>query len=63
MIKGHIAANKMLEKSTKYHPIVVGGYDQWLVSNSGRKESMDAKIMTAKLKYEVGELSSTPTSS
>ena len=52
----------MLEKSIKYHPIVVGSCAQWLVSDSGRKEATDAKIMTTKLKYKVYELSYSTTS-
>ena len=48
----------MLEKSIKDHRIVVGAYDQWLVSNYGIKESMDSKIMATKLNYKVDELSS-----
>ena len=43
----------MLGKSTKDRPIVVGDYDQWIVSDSGRKEAMDSKIMATKLKYKV----------
>ena len=37
VIKGHLAANKMLENSIKDNPIIVGAYYQWIVSNSGRK--------------------------
>ena len=62
VIKGHIAANKMLEKSIKDHPIVVGDYSQWLVSNSGRKEAMDTNIMYTKLKYNLYEISYSTTS-
>ena len=58
MIKGHLSADKTLEKSIKNHPIVVGSYAQWLVSNSGIKESMDSNIMATKIKDEVYELSS-----
>ena len=63
MIKGHIAADEMLEKFIKDHPILVGAYAQWLVSNSRRKESTDAKIMAAKLKDKVDKLSSSSVSS
>ena len=50
VIKGHIAANKMLAKYIKDHPIVVGAYAQWLVSNSVRTEAMDTNSMATKLK-------------
>ena len=53
MIKGHLSADKTLEKPIKNHPIVVGSYAQWLVSNSGIKESMDSNIMATKIKYKV----------
>ena len=48
----------MLEKSIKDHPIVVGYYARWIVSKSGRKEAMDAKIMATNLKDKVNELPS-----
>ena len=57
-IKGHLASNKMLEKSIKDHTIVVGFYAQWLVSNSRRKEAIGNKIMYIKLKYKVDDISS-----
>ena len=53
----------MLAKSIKDNSIVVGAFDQCLVSNSGREESMDANIMATKLKYKVDELSSLSASS
>ena len=62
VIKGHIAANKMLEKSIKDHPIVVGDYAQWILSNYRRKEATDANIMATKLKYKVDGFSSLTTS-
>ena len=62
VIKGHLSANKMMAKSIKDHPIVVGDYDRWIVSNSGRKEAMDAKVMATKLKYDVDDISSPTTS-
>ena len=63
VIKGHLVANKMLEKSIKDHPIFVEDYTQWRVSHSGIKESMDTKIMAAKLKDKVDKLSSSSVSS
>ena len=63
VIKVHLAADKMLEKSIKDHPIVIVVYYQWLVSNSEIKKAMDAKIMAAKLKEKVEELSSLSDSS
>ena len=56
MIKGHLSAKKMLEKSIKDHPIVVGAYTKYFVSNSGIKEGMDAKVMATKLKENLVEL-------
>ena len=53
MIKGHLAANKMLSKSIKDHPIVVGTYAKWLVINYGMREATDGKIMATKIKYKV----------
>ena len=52
----------MLEKSIRDHPIVVEAYAKWLVSNSGRKEDMEAKVMATKLKEKVDEISSSTTS-
>ena len=63
MIKIHLATNNIFVKSTKDNPIVVGSYTQWLVSNSGRKEGMDANIMPFKLKYKVYKISSLSVSS
>ena len=42
-IRCFLASDRMLQKGFKDHPIVVGAYSQWLVSNSGRKEAMEAK--------------------
>ena len=63
MIKGYLAADKMLAKSIKDHPIVVGAYAQWLVSNSGIKEAVDYKIMDNNLKYKSDELFSSSAAS
>ena len=52
----------MISKTIKDHPIVVGDYDQWLVSNSGKKETLEAKTLKSKVKFRVDELSSTSTS-
>ena len=49
----------MLSKTIKNHPIVVGDYDQWLVSNSGSKEDLKAKTLTGNLKDYVGDPSAT----
>ena len=61
VIKGHLSTNMMLEKHIKDHPIVVGDYAQWLVSNSIRKESMETKVMSIKLKEKVDAISSSTT--
>ena len=53
----------MLAKSIKDNSIVVGAFDQCLISKSEREESMDANIMATKLKYKVDELSSLSASS
>ena len=47
----------LYQEKIKYHPIVVGAYTQWLVSNSGRNEALDAKILVVKVKDRVDELS------
>ena len=52
----------MLEKFTKDHPIVFVAYSQWLVSNYGRNESMDANIMVTKPRDKLVELSSSTAS-
>ena len=62
-IKGHLSADNILEKSIKDHTIVVGAYNQWIISNSRRKESMDTNVMATKLKYKVDDLYSSATSS
>ena len=36
---------------------MVGAYDQWAISNSGRKEALEAKRFGGKLKDRVDELS------
>ena len=63
VIKGHLTADKILEKFIKDHPVVVGAYAQWLVSKSVRKESIDANIMANKLKEKLDELTSSYSSS
>ena len=57
MIKGYLAADKMLAKSIKDHPIVFEDYAQWLVSSSGIKEAMNTKTVATNLKYKVYEIS------
>ena len=52
----------MLEKFTKDHPIVVVGYYQWLVSNYGINESMNANVMVTKPRDKLDELSSSTAS-
>ena len=54
-----LSEENMLSKSIKNHPIVVGEYDQWLVSNSGSKEDLKAKTLTGNLKDYVGDPSAT----
>ena len=58
----YLAFNKVLAKSTKDHPIVVGAYNQWLVSKSEKKEAMDVKVIATKIKDKVDELSSSTNS-
>ena len=55
-IRCFIAAEAMLEKGFRDHPIVVGAYSQWLVSNSGRKEAQEAQKAVDKLQREVASL-------
>ena len=57
VIRCHLAEKNMPFKNIKYHPIVVGAYAQWLVSNSSRKEALEAKILAGKLKDSVDEIS------
>ena len=52
----------MLSKTIKGHPIVVGAYDQWLVSNSGKNEALEAKILEGNVYERVDELSATSSS-
>ena len=47
----------MLSKPIKDYPIVVGAYNHWFVINSGRKEALEAKKLSGKLKDYVDELS------
>ena len=44
------------EHKRRHRPIVVGAYAQWPVSNSVRKEAMDAKVMATNLKDKVDEI-------
>ena len=48
-----------MQKKIKDHPIVVGDYIQWLVSNSGRKEALEEKILAGMVKDRVDEISAT----
>ena len=48
-----IAAESMLEKGFRDHPIVVGAYSQWLVSNSGRKEAQESQRAVERLLKEL----------
>ena len=57
VIFSHLVEDKMLSKNIKYHTIVVGDYDKWLVSNSDRNEAIEDKKVTVKLKDTVDELS------
>lgn len=59
VIKSHLAAAAMLKKGIKDHPIVVGAYAQWLVSNSGRREALEAQSMVKSLASKVDSISST----
>ena len=38
---------------------MVGAYTQWLVSNSGRKEAIEDKILAGKVKDRVDKISET----
>ena len=57
-LKCFIAAEEMLEIGIKDHQIVVGAYSTWLVSNSGRKEALEATRKVASLDQQLNELSS-----
>ena len=49
----------MLSKTINYHPILVGVYAQWLVSNSGKKKDLKAKSLASTLKDSVDKLLAT----
>mmetsp|Transcript_20683 Transcript_20683/g.30304 ORF Transcript_20683/g.30304 Transcript_20683/m.30304 type:complete len:733 (-) Transcript_20683:5335-7533(-) len=55
-VRCFLAADRMLQKGFKDHPIVVGAYSQWLVSNSGRKEALEAKLQVSRA---INDLAST----
>ena len=52
-IRCFIAAESMLKKGFRDHPIVVGAYSQWLVINSGRKEAQESQKSVDKLQKEL----------
>ena len=62
VIRCHIDEEKIISKTIKDQPILVGAYAKWFVSNSGRKEALEAKKMVVKLKYLVDKLSDTSSS-
>ena len=49
LIRCHLSEENMLSKIIKDHPIVVGAYAQWLVSNSERKEALEDKKIGRKI--------------
>ena len=57
-IKSHLAVCAMLKQGIKDHPIVVGAYAQWLVSNSGCKEALEAHLLIKSLTSKVDGISS-----
>ena len=59
VIKSHLATTSMLKKGIKDHPIMVGAYAQWLVSNSGQREAFEAQSMVKSLSSKVDSMSST----
>ena len=59
VIKSHLATASMLKKGIKDHPFVVGAYTQWLVSNSGCREAIEAQSMVKSLTSKVDSMSST----
>ena len=58
VIKSHLAVSAMLKRGIKDHPIVVGAYAQWLVSNSGRKEALKVHALIKSLTSKVNGISS-----
>jgi hypothetical protein len=56
VIRTHIATKAMVKRGFKDHPVVVGAYAQWLVSNSGKKDASEAKASIAKLNSTVSDL-------
>ena len=59
VIKSHLAATAMLKKGVKDHPIVVGAYAQWLVSNSGCYKALEAQVMVKSLSPKVDSMAAT----
>ena len=56
VIRSHMATKAILKKGFKDHPVVVGAYAQWLVSNSGKKDASEAKAAIAKVTATVADL-------
>ena len=56
VIRTHMATKAMIKRGFKDHPVVVGAYAQWLVSNSGKKDASEAKAAILKLSSTVSDL-------
>ena len=56
VLRSHMATKAILKKGFKDHPVVVGAYAQWLVSNSGKKDASEAKAAIAKVTSAVADL-------
>ena len=56
VIRTHMAARAIVKKGFKDHPVVVGAYAQWLVSNSGKRDASEAKASISKLSDIVSSL-------
>ena len=54
----HLATVDLVSKGLRDHPIVVGSYAKWLVSNSGRKEALAAQKEVTKVQASLTSLRS-----
>jgi hypothetical protein len=56
--KTDVAVVKMMDSGIRNHPVVVGAYAQWMVSNSGLRESASARKEASAAKQAVSDLKS-----
>lgn len=62
VIRTHMATKAIVKRDFKDHTITVGGtYAQWHVSNSGKKDALEAKATIIKLSTTVSNLKDSAT--